>query len=347
MTRIVLDATGGDHGLQPNLEGVAEVLQNDGLDPSRLVLVGPREEVLDNLGQVGVQTDVVEVVDAPDRLNGESPIDALRKKPRNAVSTGVGLVRGGTAGAFVSAGSTGLVVASAMMQLSRLPNVRRPGIAATIRTDHGPVTVIDVGANPEPRADDLLRYAVMAAAHSRSALGIEKPRVGLMNIGSEDEKGNPLTRQTRSLLGEAADEGAFQFAGNIEGVDVFAGACDVIVCDGFTGNVLLKVSEGCAEFVLRNALKVMGEIGASGEMQQDVAQRLRTRIDYAEYGGALLLGVEGLVTICHGRSKGPAIANALRFTARSVESAVIDSIRESVDLSPGDAGEKAGAGEMG
>ncbi|MEO0479950.1 MAG: phosphate acyltransferase [Planctomycetota bacterium] len=317
MIRIVLDATGGDDGLGPNVEGAKIAIETGLLDSSALSLVGPEEELRREVGRQGLDPSV-EIVDAPDRLNGESPVDALRFKKGNPIAVGLRLLKEGRASGFVSAGSTGHVVASATTLLDRLPNVRRPGIAATIKSDHGPVTVIDVGANPEPRADDLVQYALMATAHSKNVLGLESPRVGLMNIGSEDEKGHPLVRQVRSQLSEAAEPQGFRFVGNVEGGDVFQDVCDVIVCDGFTGNVLLKVSEGCAEFVLRGALRAMKEVGIEDSTCRDVASRLRTRIDYAEYGGALLLGVDGVVTICHGRSNGSAIANALDFTARSV-----------------------------
>jgi glycerol-3-phosphate acyltransferase PlsX len=177
-----------------------------------------------------------------------------------------------------------------------------------------PFVVIDVGANPQPKAVDLLHYAIMGSAYYRGTLGNDKPRVGLLNIGTEDTKGNPLTREVAALLKNAP----INFVGSVEGVDVFSGRCEVVVCDGFTGNVLLKVSEGCAEYVLRTTAEFMREAGLDPTGSNVVLSKLTHRVDYSEYGGAQLLGVDGVVTICHGRSGAQAIGNALRFAMRAV-----------------------------
>jgi glycerol-3-phosphate acyltransferase PlsX len=194
----------------------------------------------------------------------------------------------------------------------------------TINGEKGPFTVIDVGANPQPKALHLLQYALMGSAYVHDALGIAQPRVGLMNIGSEDKKGHPLVREARELLrGTPAN---FSFVGNVEGVDVFAGKCDVIVSDGFTGNVMLKVSEGCAEYMLRAMGRLMAEAGVDEDKRRAVVGRMLRDVDYSEYGGALLLGVEGIVTICHGRSNGPAICNAIGFALKAVGAKVNEHI---------------------
>ncbi len=325
MIRIALDVAGGDHGPRVNIEGAAAAVDRGFITNEQVVLVGPESQIQSELARIGLASTRFSIVDAPDLLNGqESPIDALRKKPRNSVAIGIGLVKEGHAQAFVSAGNTGLVVATATVGLRCLDGVRRPGIAVTIRGEKGPFTVIDVGANPQPKAVHLLHYAIMAAAYSRDALGIPEPRVGLMNIGSEDKKGNPLVREARELLLNHAPN--FRFVGNVEGVDVFSGACDVIVSDGFTGNVLLKVSEGCAEFMLRSMGQLMLEEGVSDSLRERLLGRISQDVDYSEYGGALLLGVEGIVTICHGRSSSRAIANALKFAVRAVGARVNDHI---------------------
>jgi glycerol-3-phosphate acyltransferase PlsX len=223
----------------------------------------------------------------------------------------------------VSAGSTGAVVAAASMGLPRLEGIRRPGIAVTITGAEGrPFVVIDVGANPQPRPVDLLQYGLMGAAYYRGACMNVEPRVGLLNIGTEDTKGNPLTKEAKQLLREAA----IKFVGNIEGVDVFQGVCDVIVCDGFTGNVLLKVSEGCAEYMLRTTAQFMDEAAIAADAKRSVLSKLVQRVDFSEYGGAQLLGVDGVVTICHGRSRANAISSAIRFAARAVEGKVNEHI---------------------
>ncbi|MBI5853504.1 MAG: phosphate acyltransferase, partial [Planctomycetes bacterium] len=247
MIRIALDVAGGDHGCRANLEGVAIAIERGSIRSDQVVLVGRQEEIVAEAGRHALDPARLSIVDAPDTLDGqESPIEAIKRKPRNSIAVGIGLVKEGHSQAFVSAGNTGLVVATATLGLRCLEGVRRPGIAVTVRGEKGPFTIIDVGANPQPKAVHLLHYAIMGAAYARDALGIPEPRVGLMNIGSEDKKGNPLVREARDLLLQHAPN--FRFVGNVEGVDVFAGACDVIVSDGFTGNVLLKVSEGCAEF---------------------------------------------------------------------------------------------------
>lgn len=325
MIRLALDVAGGDHGPKANIEGAAIAIERGSIQREQLVLVGAKGEIEAELGRHGLDVAGFAIVDAPDALDGhESPVEAMKKKPRNSISLGIGLVKEGHAQAFVSAGSTGLVVATATLALRCLEGVRRPGIAVTVRGEKGPFTVIDVGANPQPKAVHLLHYAIMGAAYARDALGIPEPRVGLMNIGSEDKKGNPLVREARDLLLQHAPN--FRFVGNVEGVDVFAGACDVIVSDGFTGNVLLKVSEGCAEFMLRSMGRVMVEEAVGDELRARVVGRLARDVDYSEYGGALLLGVEGIVTICHGRSNGRAIANALTFASRAVGARVNDHI---------------------
>lgn len=325
MIRIALDVAGGDHGCRANLEGVAIAIERGSIRSDQVVLVGRQEEIVAEASRQGMDLSRLSIVDAPDALDGqESPVEAIRRKPRNSVAVGIGLVKEGHAQAFVSAGNTGLVVATATLGLRCLEGVRRPGIAVTVRGEKGPFTIIDVGANPQPKAVHLLHYAIMGAAYARDALGIPEPRVGLMNIGSEDKKGNPLVREARDLLLQHAPN--FRFVGNVEGVDVFAGACDVIVSDGFTGNVLLKVSEGCAEFMLRSMGRLMVEAGVADAARNRVLEQMARDVDYSEYGGALLLGVEGIVTICHGRSSGRAIANALTFASRAVGAKVNDHI---------------------
>lgn len=314
---------GGDHGPAAVVAGARLAVERGDVRAEDVVLVGPAARVDAALAERAADRKGDDPLaaarrhDAPDELSGrETPVEAMRRLPRNSVAEGIGLVKAGQADAFVSAGNTGLVVASATLGLRCLEGIRRPGIAVTINGERGPFTLIDVGANPQPKAIDMLHYAVMGSAYVHDALGVQEPRVGLMNIGSEDKKGNPLVREARELLRNARSN--FRFVGNIEGVDVFSGVCDVIVSDGFTGNVLLKVSEGCAEYMLRAMARLMGEVGIEQQQLGRVVGRMKQDVDYSEYGGALLLGVEGIVTICHGRSEAPAFANAIRFAARAV-----------------------------
>ncbi len=333
MIRIALDVAGGDHGPRTNIEGAVLAVERGTLSREQVVLVGPTADISEELKRQGQDPAAFSIVDAPDRLDDQdSPVESMKKKPRNSVAVGIGLVKEGAAQGFVSAGNTGLVVATATVGLRCLEGIRRPGIGVTIRGEKGPFTLIDVGANPQPKAVHLLHYAIMGAAYARDALGIPEPRVGLMNIGSEDKKGNPLVREARDLM--RATSPNFRFVGNVEGVDVFAGACDVIVSDGFTGNVLLKVSEGCAEFLLRALGHVLVESQVADDLRAKILKRMARDVDYSEYGGALLLGVEGIVTICHGRSTGRAIANALVVASRAVGAKVNDHIVGAVRKAP-------------
>ena len=267
------------------------------------------------LASRGMDVDAIQVHDAPDVLTAtDTPVDAMRKKPRNSIAVAMELVAQKKADAFVSAGNTGLVVATATVGLRRLEGIKRPGIAVTIEGASGPLIIIDVGANPQPKPVHLLHYGIMGSAYYEDTFGKKSPRVGLMNIGSEDSKGSPTVVQSGELLRAAP----INFVGNIEGVDVFDGECDVIVCDGFAGNVLIKVSEGLAEYIIKSIATLMGKCGVPEEMRRNVLGEVMRKTDYSEYGGALLLGVAGIVTICHGRSGGAAISNAIRFAVKAV-----------------------------
>ena len=315
MIKVVLDAMGGDHAPRANLEGAMLAVERGVVTPDQIVLAGPRAQIEPAMQALAAPAGFM-YEDAPDVLGSEdTPVDAMRKKPRNSISLGIQAVAERQAAGFISAGSTGVVVAAASVGLSRLEGIRRPGIAVTIKGEGGvPFVVIDVGANTQPKPVDLLHYAIMGSAYYRGTLGNDKPRVGLLNIGSEDSKGNPLTKEAAQLLKDAP----IHFVGNVEGTDVFDGRCEVVVCDGFTGNVLLKVSEGCAEYVLRTTASFMKEASLDAQGTKSVLHKLKQRVDFSEYGGAQLLGVDGVVTICHGRSGPEAICNAIRFAVRAV-----------------------------
>lgn len=319
MTKVVLDAVGGDHAPTECVAGASLAIQRGFVQPEQLVLTGPRDQVVAAMRAHGLSPDLVEVVDAPDLLaTGDSPTDAMRKKPRNSIAVGVQQLKLGRAGAFVSAGSTGTVVAAATLGLGCLEGIRRPAIGAIISGEKNPFLVLDVGANPQPKPHHLAQYALMGSAYYAGQFGIKEPRVGILNIGSEELKGNALVREARALMKQLP----IAFHGNVEGVEVFSGDCHVIVTDGFTGNVLLKVSEGVAEYLLRTMFGIMHRAGIEAPRLQQVKAEIMPRVDFAEYGGALLLGVDGIVTICHGRSHAPAFANAIRFANRAMAAEV-------------------------
>lgn len=317
MTRIVLDAVGGDHAPQATIAGVALAIERGYVCPADMILVGPVETV--RRGLEAQRLKDIEIVDAPDVLDDhDSPVDAMRKKPRNSIMVGIQLLKQGKAAAFISAGSTGTVVATATVELRCLEGIRRPGIGVIIEGEKGHFMVIDVGANPQPKPLHLLQYALMGAAYYRDTFGVQDPRIGILNIGSEELKGNTLVKEARALLKASS----LNFKGNVEGVEVFQGECQVVVSDGFTGNVLLKVSEGVAEYVMRTVVTMMHKTGVEAAKMQQVTQDVMRRVDYSEAGGALLLGVDGIVTICHGRSQAPAVCNAIRFAKKAQDAKV-------------------------
>ncbi|MFN9948138.1 MAG: phosphate acyltransferase PlsX [Planctomycetota bacterium] len=319
MNKVVLDAVGGDHAPTECLAGVALALQKGFVQPGDLILTGPKDQVAAALRSQGLDAAGIAVVDAPDVLSDtDTPTEAARKKPRNSIMLGIQEVREGRAGAFVSAGSTGTVVAAAMLGLGCLEGIRRPAIGAIIHGEKNPFLLLDVGANPQPKVHHLAQYALMGSAYYGGTFGIANPKVGILNIGSEELKGNPLVREARALMKQLP----IHFHGNIEGVELYSGECHVVVTDGFTGNVVLKVSEGLAEYLVRTMFGLMQKSGVEVERMGAVKQGIMPRIDFSEYGGALLLGVNGVVTICHGRSTAPAFANAIRFACRAMEAEV-------------------------
>lgn len=322
MVRVILDAMGGDHAPDVILAGAALSIERGFVAPGEVAVVGKQEVLRNKLAAKGLPPDML--VDAPDELTGdETPVEALRKKPRSSIAVGLRMIKEGEGDAFVSAGHTGLVVAAATLTLGCLEGIRRPGICITVEGDKGPFMVVDVGANPQPKARDLLEYAIMGTAYYHDTHAKTAPTVGLMNIGSEEKKGNPLSKEARALLRESP---AVNFVGNVEGVDLFHGKCDVIVTDGFTGNVLLKVSEGVAEYAVRTMAQLMVEAGIDPKPLHQVVGKMQSRVDYSEFGGALLLGVKGIVTICHGRSEAHAIANAIRVAKKAVGAKVNEHI---------------------
>ncbi|MCU0867387.1 MAG: phosphate acyltransferase PlsX [Planctomycetes bacterium] len=319
MTKVVLDAFGGDHAPKECVAGVALAMQRGYVRADQLILTGPIEALRSALREQGVPFDGLTLVDAPDVLTDQdSPTDAMRKKPRNSIALGLQQVKEGRAGAFVSAGSTGTVVAAATLGLGCLEGIKRPAIGAIIEGEKHPFLVVDVGANPQPKAYHLAQYALMGSAYYGGTFGIAEPKVGILNIGSEELKGNPLVREARGMMKQLP----IAFHGNVEGLEVFSGDCHVVVTDGFTGNVLLKVSEGVAEYLLRVMFGLMQKAGVEPAKMKQVQAGIMPRVDFAEYGGALLLGVQGVVTICHGRSRAPAFANAIRFAMKAMAAEV-------------------------
>ena len=328
--RIALDAMGGDRGPEVNVEGAVAAARELA---TSVILVGLEEEVRRHLGRHRVGGLPLTIRHAPEVVEmGESPLAALRRKKQSSIRIGLELLKRGEAEAFVSAGNTGAVMATALVVLGPLPGVERPAIAVVVPTLTGQAVLLDVGANVECKARHLVQFAIMGNVYGRDILGQPRPRVGLLSIGEEETKGTDLTREA---FKELEEEPSLNFIGNVEGRDVFNGHADVIVCDGFTGNVALKISESVVEtmfHLLREELgrNLRGRAGAL--LLMPAFRRFKRRIDYSEYGGAPLLGVNGVCVISHGRSTGRAIKNAIRVAGECVANKVISHIREGIAL---------------
>ncbi len=311
--RLAIDAMGGDYAPREVVRGA--LAAREALADDELVLVGDEPAIRAELAEAGAEgADRLRIVHASERVGmADPPVEAVRRKPDSSIRRAMKLLADRQADAAISAGNTGAFVAAALMVAKRLPGVRRPGIGVVFPTFHGPVVLIDAGANVDSRPVHLLQYGVMGSIYARKIVGVEAPRVGLLSIGEEGAKGNDLARQTRDLLNRSG----LNFCGNAEGRGLFNGRFDVVVCDGFVGNVVLKTVEALAE----NMFQVIGEefkklsVPAVAAELKPVLADLRRRHDAAEYGGALLLGVDGVVVICHGNSQARAIANAFRAAA--------------------------------
>lgn len=327
--RAAVDVMGGDRAPTAILEGcysaASDLAGND-----RLLLVGDEAIIRRSLDEARLTPDARErftVIPATQTIAmDESPAVAIRGKPDSSIAVMCRLVASGDADVCISAGNTGACVAAAQLRMRVLPGVSRPGIAVVLPTAAGPVVLCDAGANPTPKATHLLQYAIMAGAYAKSVCGIASPRVGLLSIGEEDAKGTPMVKQAHQLL---RDEPQVRFIGNVEGKDLFRGACDVVVCDGFVGNTILKTAEGFAEGLMKSIQAELKQTnGAATALLQAVLKRVFDRHDWEEYGGAPLLGVAGYCLICHGRSEARAIRNAIHVSARLVSSRLNPAITE-------------------
>jgi phosphate acyltransferase len=309
MTRIAVDAMGGDRGAAEVVAGALEA-QADGIE---IVLFG--DPSLETHGlELRPTSGVIEM--------HEKPSEAVRTKPDSSLVAAVSAVAEGNAAAVVSAGNTGAMLAAGLLALRRIPGVMRPAIAVPIPSQRGPSVLLDAGANADARPEHLLQFAAMGAVFAEEMLEVTNPQVRLLSIGEEREKGNQLTLEAHELLAA----GDLDFRGNTEGRDILRGAADVVVTDGFTGNVVLKTLEGTIGTILE-ALRAeitatpRGKVG--GLLIRPAARRLRRRLDPDTYGGAYLLGLRGLAVIAHGNSSRTAIANAIRLAARGVEHDVV------------------------
>lgn len=345
MTRIAVDAMGGDHAPYEIVAGAIWAAKDYGVGLELVGKVDEIQQVLDDIQAKGFLSDCgkagrlrrirVDYKDLDIKLTqaseviemGEAVGQAIRKKKDSSIVKSVEAVATGSSDAVVAAGSTGAAMASSLFGLGRLPGIVRPAIAATLPTMDKPIVVIDAGANSNSTPEMLHQFAVMGATFSKNVLGIENPRIGVMNIGEEAGKGNELAKATFNLLDECKDR--INFVGNIEGKELYTNVCDVVVCDGFVGNVALKVTEGTGSILFKMIKQEFKSdfVGMIlGWLAKPFFRRIYSRINYEEFGGALLLGVKGITIISHGRSKAYAIKNAVRVAKEAVESGVNEKI---------------------
>jgi glycerol-3-phosphate acyltransferase PlsX len=307
---------GTDRAPLSEIEGAVEALRRAGSE-CNIILVGDEEIISAELAKHSeYPLDRLSVVHAPDRIvPGEPPAQAVRRKPRSSIVVGVKLQKEGRADAFVSAGSTGAVMAASLLFLRPLPGVDRPAIGTVLPTSGQPTVLLDAGANVDCKPLHLLQFAQLGRIYAQDLLGVANPRVGLLNIGEEPEKGDELSVETHRLLSNAD----LNFVGNVEGHGIISGECDVLVCDGFAGNIILKFFESVAGFIMSLFRR---EMEAQHVESLDLQGILKS-LDYTEYGGAPLLGVDGVTVITHGAATPKAITGAIRVAAQAIRSSMV------------------------
>ena len=327
--RIALDAMGGDKGLETNVEGAGIALEALPCI-KQLYLVGDKEKIENAINKYSINIEKIEIAHASEIVEmHESPANAIRRKKNSSISVATDLVKNGTCEAIVSAGNTGAAVTAATLKLRNLNGIDRAGIASPIPNEYGMSYLLDAGANPEAKPQHLLQYAVMGSVYSSYVHGKESPKIGLMSNGAEEEKGTTFTKEVFGLLKESD----LNFIGNIEGHDLFSKEVDVVVCDGFTGNIILKTCEATAKAVAKWVSEeiqknTLGKIG--GALVKPAFKAAMARGSYEEYGGSPLLGTNGICIIAHGGSSPLAIKNAIRVASESVTQRINPHIEEEI-----------------
>jgi glycerol-3-phosphate acyltransferase PlsX len=326
LPRIAVDAMGADGAPRVEVEGVVSAVRAHDLT---VILVGDEARVRPEIEACGAASDArIELRHAPDVITmDDSPSMAVKQKKKSSMRVCFDLVKSKEADAVVSAGNSGAMMACGLFVLGRLPGVERPAIVTSLPTKTGECALLDMGANVDPKPTTMAQWAVLGCVYARLLHGKPRPRVGVLSNGSEEHKGTPLTRETHQLLLRSRDgttsdghRADFDYVGYVEGRDVFRGDVDVVVTDGFTGNVVLKSVEGAAEVIMTMAKEEIGRAGLLAKLGAALMikplRRLKHRTDYAEYGGAPLLGVDGVALVCHGGSNARAIANAVRVASQ-------------------------------
>ena len=328
-TKVALDAMGGDNAPVEIVKGAVDAIS--GRDDIKIFLVGQEDVVAKELSQYSFPKERIEVVDAPEVIEmAEPPVEAIRKKKQSSIVVGMNMVKNREADAFVSAGSSGAILVGGQVIVGRIKGIQRPPLAPLIPTEKGVSLLIDCGANVDARADHLVQFAKMGSIYMEHILGVKKPKVAIVNIGAEDEKGNALVKETLPMLRECT---GINFVGSIEARDIPKGDVDVIVCEAFVGNVILKLYEGLSSTlvgVIKKGLMstLKSKIGAA--LALPALKKTLKAFDASEYGGAPLLGLRGLVVKTHGSSKAKEITNAIYQCVAFKENAINDKIKENI-----------------
>jgi len=325
---IIVDAMGGDHAPYEIVKGVIQAIKEF---DTNVTLVGVADDVRKELAKYDYSKDRIKVVHAPEVIGMHDPAtSSIRKKKNSSITVGVNLLKGSEKyDAFISAGNTGAVVCASTVILKMLPGVERPAIGLVIPTQKHLSFLIDVGANTDPKPQHLLHSALMANVYAKKILNIENPKIGLLNIGAEESKGTEFMKETHRLLTERVPN----FDGNLEANEIFSGRCDCIICDGYVGNIVIKVAESVMESagaLIKREIKKSPLALWGAFLMKSRLLHIKKHADYTEYGGAPLLGVNGLVMISHGRSSAKAIKNAIRATVREVEDNLIENMIKEV-----------------
>ncbi len=326
---IAIDAMGGDYAPTEVVAGTVDALRSE-RGNIQAILVGREDEIRSALDAFGTIPSGLSIVHAPSTVAMDESVALSRRKRDSSLAVALNLQARGEANATVSAGNTGAAMALSLLTFGRIPGVSRPAIATTLPTSKGKTTILDAGANSVCKPENLYQFAVMGSLYHSHAFGVTNPRVGLLSIGEEATKGDSLVQATYPLLAESS----LNFIGNVEGRDIFPGNVDVVVCDGFTGNVLLKFAESMPRFFASTFYEEvksswMSKIGAF--LARNAFRRLKERLDWQEFGGAPLLGIDGVTIICHGRSERRAIESAIRVAARAVRSDLTREIKTQLE----------------
>ncbi len=326
---VVLDAMGGDFAPGEILKGASEAAK---LYDCHIILTGIKEKIEKSLKEIQVDPSLFEIVNCRQEvLMNDHPGEVIKQKKDSSIFIGTRITAENQNSAFVSAGNTGAVMASSLINIKRIQGVLRPAIAVVIPLSEKKIVLIDSGANADCKPQYLAQFAKMGKIFAESILGTENPKIGLANVGSEEEKGNELAIQSHQLLKEVRD---INFIGNVEGRDIFDGACDVVVCDGFTGNILLKSIEGIANLFfseIKGILKANFASKLSAIFLKNSFMKMKRKFDYEEYGGSFLIGVNGIVIIAHGSSKAKAIKNAVKAAIQGQNYSIVAKIAESIN----------------